>query len=521
MNVRTTRRLAMLVALCVAAPTTLHAATGGQSIAPAGSASADDLTSAEAARLAALAADMAQRAAQMANSPQQSTLASTEAASSTLNWRPRGLAENQAAEYGSSLPASSSSQSEDQPWHRLLDPQAKHASSSQTTEKSGVEINDSEAAAEPKLSDRTFTDSEVVPVADAQYPETLLSNSEFGSPVGYGGCCDTCGEVCCECRPPLFWTVGVEATFLHPDLSGSRAALGIVDETSTLTDFTAYSDDPDSFYVSPRVWLGIQGCKWGMNVRYWHLQAAESSFDNFFDSQYQYGWGKVDEGHFSCGRLEAYTVDLEITRLFCCHNCWMQFSFGVRHAEIWQAQSITGIADVSDAFLPDDTTAILSGYGRSDSVSRGTGIVLGLYGRQPLFPCSCIHVFYNLRGSVMWGPTETYAETSAQLAVDDLDAIAIAGSANGAHTAVDDDLFVGEVQLGLEWDYALRCVPANAFVRFAVEYQRWDGGAGFSEAGSFATVDVDGDEATIATNATTFRPQLDLIGITLGTGLTW
>jgi hypothetical protein len=96
-----------------------------------------------------------------------------------------------------------------------------------------------------------------------------------------------------------------------------------------------------------------------------------------------------------------------------------------------------------------------------------------------------------------------------------------AGSVNGASTYVDDAMFVGEVQLGLEWNYALQCLPANAFFRTAVEYQRWDGGDGSSEAGSFATFS-DSDYSSTSTMATSAAsPQLDLVGLTIGTGLTW
>ena len=66
---------------------------------------------------------------------------------------------------------------------------------------------------------------------------------------------------------------------------------------------------------------------------------------------------------------------------------------------------------------------------------------------------------------------------------------------NGASTAVDDNLFIGEIQLGLEWDYALRCMPANAFCRVALEYQRWSGGQGYSAANSFAGVEIDDEPA--------------------------
>jgi hypothetical protein len=97
-----------------------------------------------------------------------------------------------------------------------------------------------------------------------------------------------------------------------------------------------------------------------------------------------------------------------------------------------------------------------------------------------------------------------------------------AGSINSASTYVDDTLFVGEIQLGLEWTYALRCLPANAFFRTAIEYQRWDGGPGFSEAGSFASYTGSGSNTSTAdTETSAASPQLDLVGLTLGTGLTW
>ena len=47
-----------------------------------------------------------------------------------------------------------------------------------------------------------------------------------------------------------------------------------------------------------------------------------------------YDCGVPDFGFFNCSRLEAYTVDLELTRRFCIHDCWMQASLGVRHAEL-------------------------------------------------------------------------------------------------------------------------------------------------------------------------------------------
>jgi hypothetical protein len=194
----------------------------------------------------------------------------------------------------------------------------------------------------------------------------------------------------------------------------------------------------------------------------------------------------------------------------------MQFSAGVRHAEIEHSEGVTVNA------LTDD--AILMGYAQDSRLTRGTGVVFGWYGRRPVFPCSCVHWFYNVRWSAMWGPTETEAETAVLLSATNSGAgvVATAGSTNGAATFVDDTLFVGEVQLGLEWDYALQCLPANAFFRSALEYQRWDGGRGFSAATSFAGVEINNVPTAFAQGiASAEEPQLDLVGASIGAGLTW
>ncbi len=348
------------------------------------------------------------------------------------------------------------------------------------------------------------------------YSNDYADGCSSGCSEGYYdvGCSEGVG--CCpppaRCAPPLIWVAGVEATFLRPDLNSRDVSFEVEDFVNPKIDsFNAQTSAIDSLYVSPRLWLGVQGCKWGVIGRYWHLQAGEGDFDGFVDATGSYDYGRPGAGYFSNSRLEAYTIDLEVTRRFCLNDCWMQFSAGVRHASIQHDQSITGISDVDDG--------IVFGYSRANRLSRGTGVVLGLYGRKPLFPCSCVHWFYNVRFSTLWGPTETYAETNASIQAT---AGANAGSVNGAHTAVDGDIFIGEIQLGLEWNYALQCVPARAFFRTAVEYQRWDGGAGFSSATSFAGMGPPLNPTSVATaNASALGPQLDLVGLTFGTGLTW
>ncbi len=335
--------------------------------------------------------------------------------------------------------------------------------------------------------------------------------------AGEGAICDT---GCCEPQPCLFWTAGVEATFLNPDLNSGGVSFEVEQIDEERYDLcSSESDSVDSLYMSPRIWLGVQGCCWGANLRYWHLQASEGGYDpsiGGFGLWDGYDCGRPDLGYFTCSRLEAYTVDLELTRRFCLNDCQMQAAVGLRHAELEASEGITGLAVTDEG--------ILSGFARANQLSRGTGFLLGLYGRKPLYPCSCVNWFYNARWSALWGPTQTAAETFAAVQASDTDFTATAGSVNGAYTNIDDTMFIGEIQLGLEWNYALRCLPANAFFRAAVEYQRWDGGSGNSNANSFAGITVVQQvdpTSIVSTQASGLAPQLDLLGFTLGTGLTW
>jgi hypothetical protein len=340
---------------------------------------------------------------------------------------------------------------------------------------------------------------------------------ELGDSAAYAVGCD-------PPRPRLFWTAGVEATFLSPDLNSQGVNFEVqeLDDLPPRYDFcSTSSDDIDSFYASPRIWLGVQGCAWGANLRYWHLQAAEGAFDpsiGGLGTWDDFDCGRPDLGFSSASNLEAYTIDLELTRRFCLHDCAMQGSVGIRHADIEHNESLFGLANTDEG--------LLTGTARANRLSRGTGILLGLYGRKPIYSCSSVHWFYNARWSALWGPTQTSAETFASVLTNSTGTPSgAAASVNGAYTNVDDTLFVGEIQLGLEWNYALQCVPAKAFFRAAIEYQRWDGGLGFSQSESFAGAEITAipnvQNSILTATAAASEPQMDLIGITLGTGLTW
>ncbi len=393
-----------------------------------------------------------------------------------------------------------------------------------------AQLEESMASVEPK----SFAESEIR-LATTKFADTKVQTADSEEPMpapaapysddrmlraGDGVQYECLDGSCCPPPRPLFWTSGIEATFLRPDLNEGYANFSVFEASNNRFDeFNTATNDVDDFYMSPRIWFGVQGCLWGANLRYWHLRANEGSFDPTLGSNGDWdgpNCGTPDFGYTSCNDLEAYTIDLEITRRVCLYDCWMQFSAGVRHAELETDASLNATA------LADDS--VLFGFAGSHRDTRGTGIVLGWYGRKPVFPCSCVHWFYNFHWSALWGPTDTAAETGVlvSLTSTDPDAVGAAGSVNGASTRANDNLFIGEVQLGLEWDYALRCMPANAFCRAALEYQRWSGGRGFSGANSFAGVEIDGDTTTLGNAlAIADAPDLDLIGLAISTGLTW
>lgn len=344
---------------------------------------------------------------------------------------------------------------------------------------------------------------------------TVACNKCCGDGCCSDGCCDI-GACCPMPCIPTYWLAGVEATFLAPDMNAGSVSYRLQDEfRSPQLDATFGSDDAavNDFYVAPRLWLGVQhGCH-GVAVRYWHLQAAEAAFDPF---TFTPPGPTLDYGYFIHNRLDAYTIDLEGTRSFCVYDTKNTFTFGVRYALLQHDTALSVDAQVDNGA---SGTGVISGNARANRLAAGTGITSSLSGRKPLFCDSCIHLFYGARGSVVWGCISNSVETDTI----EVTAGATAGSYNGAVAEVDDAMFIGEVQLGLEFDYRVVCFPADAFFRVALEYQYWNADSGSAVASSFAgfggpsPTPLSQGQAYAQANGAT----LDLIGLSVGTGFTW
>ena len=344
---------------------------------------------------------------------------------------------------------------------------------------------------------------------------------EWGSPVVPSGCCDSgcdsCCTPCCQtcCRPPIL-VVSTEAVFLSPTVNGTSVFYQFDDfttpETLRFGPATGYGA-LDDFYAAPRISVGWQGCCWGVMGRYYHMRAAEHAHNPLVNHG---SYGQLANQTVNvCNILEAYYTDLEITRNFCCHGCKSQFGFGCRYALISHDESIDGRS------IDPNSGSFLQGGARRNRSAHGTGLTMGLNLRKPLFCNSCAHWFFSGRTSILWGNTSNDVESRASVVVAGPATVAAAGSIDGASTWVADDLFIGEVQAGIEWDFALRCLPAKAFFRTAFEYQYWDGSIGSAASGSFAGFDNGANSYQVSTGSWAPGIIADFVGLSIGTGFTW
>ena len=335
-------------------------------------------------------------------------------------------------------------------------------------------------------------------------PLELQKETNWDTPVLHADC-TCCGVGCDLCCPPCrFWYAGVEAVFLAPNFRHTNISFAATDLVANTTE--TFNNDvgtvENQLYASPRLWVGFQGPRWGLAGRYWELQASELAF----------GALSAGSGSILQDRIDAYTLDLEVVRRFCRRNWRWDLGFGVRHA----------------AFDHDTVMSSLSilaaGGGGADLIStqfagsqfNGTGLTLGLGGRRPI-RCGCastLNLFWTLRGSILWGNVDNWAEQTAT--------VSTAGGtitvSELAESTLEDDMFIGELQVGVQWEYCLQCLPATAFFRTAFEYQGWDANGGIAQMDTFVT-----DGFSVESLSTTYSSNavMDLVGFAIGTGFTW
>ncbi len=303
-------------------------------------------------------------------------------------------------------------------------------------------------------------------------------------------------EGSCSCR---HWFVETEAVWLAPIQSQHFGGVAFIDDQGVTDGFS--TRNAGSFTLSPRITWGTQGECWGLLGRYWRLQTGD--MDATLPTIY--GRDSAVENSF-----RAETADLEVTRLFssCDNDGELRVSFGVRYAQLSEAASVT-----ADRF--DDLTYYRGSIFAKQSFS-GTGLTAGVRGIRPV-GCGCFHLFVDGRASILWdGDQVNYVTTRGEY----LGAASDSQAFNDAISASPNHLFIGEIQVGGQWNLPLQCVRANAFLRLAMEYQYWGTGiSGGAEAIS-AAGPTDGP-LVAAAGTSNGATHVNLLGFSVGTGLTW
>jgi len=311
------------------------------------------------------------------------------------------------------------------------------------------------------------------------------------------GPCVTCAPFC---APLVQLVASVEATFFWPQLNrsflltGFNNALGPIETINS----AALGSVEGSFLVGPRITLGLQGECWGLVGRYWNATTWADNFTPAFP-------GAAQSGIILFDAFRAYTVDLEVQRRFC-HWNWDLYGFlGVRYASVDNDR----VMSLQNSFGTD----LLTASSFAGQQFNGTGLTFGLFGLRPIF-CDdgALKVYFANRYSLLWGNGSAAVQNTATAA----NGIAFAAATNGALAKGEGDLFIAELQFGLQWDACLKCLPGRAFLRAGWEWQYWDSNAGVvAQSNSFA------DVVTSQSFSTTKAGDLlfDLIGFTIGAGI--
>lgn len=305
------------------------------------------------------------------------------------------------------------------------------------------------------------------------------------------------------------WFVGTEFTYLsfHADNGGIiTASFSDATAPGVATERFVINQYEDSTFT-PRLWLGRRiGERFGVVARYWQLEQfnedpptpTESTGSNFATFRQE-------------SYMEMFTFDIE-GMMQCRHERWtFDFTGGFRHADFQMQQSLYSFGvftsgNFVNLYLANGAHVRADGPTASITVRRQIGE-------------SNASVFGTIRGSALTGETDSYGRSSGTIASSpSAPLVGAATVSRNNSTAGDTGIEIVEAQLGVQWEYELREVPATFFLRVAGEYQSWymngppTGGAGFG-----------GTIGEITTNsfASAGLGQAELYGVSIATGLTW
>jgi hypothetical protein len=343
-----------------------------------------------------------------------------------------------------------------------------------------------------------------VPPTAPTSPSAPAGNSELKTPNVMDGCACGCGgEATCSaeayCCRHLY--ASAEVVWLAPcenQRSGSFDIFNI--NNNVVYDASAASAANEGLVATPRLTVGIQGECWGVQARYWRM--SEPNTQNTIDLA-------SGQGMIASAGFFAETLDVEVTRLLCLCDTQSIFTFGACYAQLNQSVGL-----YANQFEAGD---FYSGSVLSGVEFAGAGLTSSLSGYKPV-GCGNFNLFYGLRASILWdGNASNYVQTRADY---ESPVNGFSQAFNAARAGDSSNLFIGEIQLGGQWNFALKCLPAEAFIRLAFEYQYWAvNDSGDARALSFAGP-LNGAFAGVAAGRSS-DAFVNLVGFSVGTGITW
>jgi hypothetical protein len=297
---------------------------------------------------------------------------------------------------------------------------------------------------------------------------------------------------------PSFLYAGAEMSMLHVQANPVATTVSTVDVTASPGTEFALSTNGDftNWGYAPRLWIGAHLTEnWSIEGRYWHLSDSSTNFPVATNLG-----APTTDIFIEHTSVEAYTVDIDAIRTFNVDGWRFDAQLGARHGSFSAENFVSGSANVG-AF--DFGLASLLG-GSFD----GTGFS---YGGRIKHSIGGSNLFWvtSARGSYMSGKEQIFTLATVDSPTGDVT------TTNGPR--VDAELVIGEFQTGVEWDYALTIIPANAFVRASYEFQNWH------VSGPILNPSIGGSNINVA-DSQNFRSglgELTLNGVSIAAGMTW
>ena len=340
------------------------------------------------------------------------------------------------------------------------------------------------------------TADEPLAAAAAESPADALS----------AGSADCYSHSCYEREP--FWFVSAEMLFMDVSAeTGGRINLSFDDNTTPGTEISFLSGT--GLYnevAAPRLTLGCQfGEKWGMVARYFSLTDNTNEFPRLTPGTTPM---PTFGTYFELDSVKMHTIDLEAVRSFSPGKTKIDATIGARQAAIDVDSQLMGFGVITSGNFANLTLS-------NGCAFDGAGLTSALMLRRQIGD-SPFSLFAGGRGSKLWGHSDSYGRSVGSVASSP--SAPLIGAATVTRNNAEADLIIWEAQVGGQLEFELKCIPAVAFLRVALEYQNWDinglptGGAGFG-----------GTIGDLTTNSFS-RAGLgdtELKGLAVATGFTW